>query len=232
MSERADIAKGRLTYTCQCGWIDLGHALPGNAQKLWHALNSPSEFSFNQGWFKVRFEESMRRSIARWTEGDDFAVQRGLSSAQLESVGLAILLDISRRFEAVQAVIPDRISDSGFSAEDLVSNVISYYRAVRPMTPDYVDRCGPVSNAAAEKVWDTYGSVGSHKNRSADPILFPCSECSNQLSGPTKSKLPSFLSAIVPAREGTDYKKWRFWDADLYRSRPRSRTPGPTGQGY
>jgi hypothetical protein len=61
----------------------------------------------------------------------DFAVRTGLSRAELESVGLAILLHVSQSFERAQAWIPDRLSDSGFSAEDLVSNVIGYYRAVR-----------------------------------------------------------------------------------------------------
>jgi len=49
MTVRADIRNNRLIYTCNCGWIDLGHANPASrrphvgAQSLWNEVNSPKE---------------------------------------------------------------------------------------------------------------------------------------------------------------------------------------------
>ena len=49
MSVRADIRKNRLIYSCDCGWIDLGHADSVSrrphvgAQNLWNEVKQPGE---------------------------------------------------------------------------------------------------------------------------------------------------------------------------------------------
>jgi hypothetical protein len=198
-----------LIYTCRCGWIDLGHARPDNVARLWRTISTESGEGRTGGlWYRVDFTESMGRWGLSASESRSFAVRRGLPTRDKEAVALAILLDVSHRFETMQGSGPWRFAtDSGYSAEDLVSNIVGFYRAVRPGI-DYISRCDPVSRSAAEAVWRTYGAVGSLKNHFAGPFLFPCAECGVTNGGPMSSSLPPFLSAITAAPEGELFQAW------------------------
>jgi hypothetical protein len=219
MSKFADILDGKtpnvdnvrsgLVYTCSCGWIDLGHARPDNAGRLWQKIkNETGEGRLGGMWYRVDFTESMGRWGLRASESRSFAVRRGLSHRDKESVALGIFFDVSHRFEKMQASWPWRLAtDSGYSAEDLVSNLVGFYRAVRPGIP-YLSSCNPVSKQAAQGIWKKYGAVGTLKNPFAGPFLFPCAECEASPGGPVSAKLPEFLSLIDPAPEGERYKPW------------------------
>ena len=103
------------------------------------------------------------------------------------------------QFETMQGTFPWSLKtgDSSFSVDDLVSNLISFYRAVRSRK-DYVKLCEPVSKSAAEAVWDTSGAVGTHKNRQVQAVLFPCAACANSPRAKTTANLPLHLCAIQP----------------------------------
>jgi hypothetical protein len=229
MSKRQDIIDGKaasaarsgLVYTCQCGWIDLGHARPDNARELWRdVVGETGSRSPNGLWYRLRFEECMAKWGIRVCKGERFAVRLGLNLAQQESVALAIFLRVSVSFEAMQANwLFGRITDSGFSAEDLVSNLVGFYRAVRS-GPDYISFCQPVSKSAAEAVWDSYGAVGAIKNYSPSPFLFPCRECTAAPSAPVCTRLPKFLKAIALAEEGKWFRVWRDGDPVLTKPLP------------
>jgi hypothetical protein len=204
-----DNLRNGLVYTCRCGWIDLGHARPDNAARLWDTINTETgEGRVGGLWYRVDFKESMGRWGVTASESGSFAVRRGLSRKEKESVALGIFLGVSDRFESMQNSWPWRLgTDSGYSAEDLVSNLVGFYRAVRPGIP-YISHCGPVSKQAAETIWRTYGAVGTLKNRFATPYLFPCAECGSSAGGPMSAILPPFLSTINPAPQGDLYKRW------------------------
>ncbi len=233
MSERSDIIDGKdapiarrgLVYTCRCGWLDLGHARPDNAKKLWRNLNHPAVRSADGVWFKVTFHLSVKGYDVI---GGDFAVRSGLGRGELEGVGLGILLRVSHWFESTQNILPDFISDSGYSVEDMISNLVSYYRAVKG-DEDYVAECQPVSKATAEKIWDTFGAVGSHKNKTLRPYLFPCKECGLSSDGGQSGELPVFLAKIQPATEGKLFRKWRLTDEIPQPRFFQFRRPGPQG---
>jgi hypothetical protein len=219
MTKFADIVDGRsgnietlrngLVYTCRCGWIDLGHARPDNAARLWHAISTETgEGRVGGLWYRLDFKESMKRYGITVSQSESFAVRRGLSRTDKESVALGILLGVSDRFELLQSSWPYGVlSDSGYSAEDLVSNLVGFYRAVRPGI-HYVSQCIPVSKAAAEVIWRKYGAVGALKNRFPAPFVFPCSECGSGPEGPMTAMLPPFLSTIRPASLGELYRPW------------------------
>ncbi|WP_253382751.1 hypothetical protein [unidentified bacterial endosymbiont] len=63
------------------------------------------------------------------------------------------------------------ITDSGFSAEDLVSDLLGFYSVVRPM--NYLDLLSIDPKEKAQRRWDFYGSVGRNKNNFFLPLLFP-----------------------------------------------------------
>lgn len=157
-----------------------------------------------------------------WRSGE-FFVRKNLSLAEKESVALAIFMDISHKFEYTQSWVPFR--NSGYSVEDLVSNLLGFYSVVRPDI-DYMKLCGPVSEAASLDVWDNHGHPGSDQNETFEPIFYPCDEC-----GDKKPKFPKQLQQIVPtviAEKGTYLlppaklepnelvRFWTRWDDDPY----------------
>jgi hypothetical protein len=132
-----------------------------------------------------------------------FIVKKGLSTSDKESVALGIFLDVSYEFEDWQSGwLHSQVTDSGFSEEDLVSDVIGFYLALRPNL-DWEALCLPVSKEASFKIWDTNGPVGSHKNRTLKPNLYPCDECKNK-----KSSFPSEFTEIRRASPGDLYKEY------------------------
>ena len=92
---------------------------------------------------------------------------------------------------------------SGYSAEDLVSNLIGFYRAVEPCR-QYIRICEPVSKSIALQIWDKYGPVGNNKNYSATPYIYPIPPASDR---PMRARLPLMLNTIKPAKQGVLYKE-------------------------
>jgi hypothetical protein len=233
MSKRADIPN-RLIYTCRCGWVDKGHLdsreyhADLGAQGLWRQMKGELGEIEQHGFkgFPVLFseEEGMSFRIIGWQtpaikDGvhNVYIVKKGLSISEKESVALGIFLDVSYEFEAWQSGwLHSHVTDSGFSEEDLVSDLIGFYLAVRPNL-DWEALCLPVSTAASLAIWDKNGSVGSHKNRTLTPNLYPCAECTNK-----KSSFPSEFSEIRRAAPGDLYREF-----DLVQNAYEN--PGPGG---
>jgi hypothetical protein len=234
MSERKDIIDGSevspvtrsgLIYTCKCGWIDLGHANPYSgdptqgARNLWRNIKDETgSRSPNDLWHKVTLKMSMTKAGVEFKVEQDFAVRRGLENPAKESVALAIFRSMSVDFEKLQGSGQFAWkSDSSFSAEDLMSNLIGFYRAVRPGGTQFIKQCDPVSKDAAVDVWDTYRGVGRHKVREFRPMLFPCRECTGDDHRLAKGlgTVPLFLNDIRPAEYGTNYRLWKEDDPQL-----------------
>ncbi len=218
MSKRSDIIEGikasssakGLVYTCLAGWIDLGHARPNGARYLCNLISDEIGDTSKDGkGFKTTYSQSMKKYGFHKTVSTDYYIEKGLSKRQKESVALAIYLEVSMYFDAVQGSYPYKIfTDSGYSAEDLISNIVGFYRALNPHI-DYISRLRPVSQKEALRIWDTYGSVGSNKNRFTGPYLYPCRECQEGVGfGPVCGLLPPWLTTIVPASKGTIFRDW------------------------
>ena len=207
MGKRADVVDGTgadalragMVYTRRCGRVDLGHARPDGARMLWSRVRdergmtepgSPSHV--------VLLLQSMEGFGFRVATGSRFWVQKNLPLATKERVALGIYMRVSEKFEGLQLSWPFRwVTDSGFSAEDLVSNLIGFYRAVRP-GPNYISMCEPVSKTEALSIWDRFGSPGVHKNHFATPFLF-------HRGGPECAPLPPFLAKIQLEPPGVHY---------------------------
>ncbi len=199
MSTREDVDKGLLVYTCRGGWIDKNHALKTTtrpfvgADNLWKQIKDETGDKAKapgENGFKVTYIQDATRLRIGVTK--HYCVKYGLPLAAKESVALAIFQEVSMEFEAMQGWGALIGSDSSFSVEDLVSNMIGFYNVVRP-GPDYVALCQPVSKEASLKIWDTKGAVGSHKNKKFEPVFFDCDECT------AKGPFPIELQKIIPA---------------------------------
>lgn len=215
MSTRADIGNDRLIYTCNCGWVDKGHADPRPASRpnigavaLWNQLIQESGRRSRQispPGFQVIYRQDMFKYKISVGDTGTYFVSFGLTTAQKESVALTIFMQISMKFEEIQGSFPwsMQTADSSFSEEDLVSDLIGFYTAVRPGT-DYMSLCKPVSKEASYRVWDQSGSVGSHKNREFKPRFHPCDECKDTPA------FPKELQQIVPASKGAQFRDWQY----------------------
>lgn len=224
MSTREQVESGVLVYACNCGWYDSGHADPKSrrpnvgAESLWDQVNAESglaSLKTGESGFMVTYTQDMRRFRVTVGETRSYFVKRGLSPAQKESVALTIFMEVSYAFEALQGSFPWKlVTDSGFSEEDLVSDLIGFYRTVRPGIKP-LELCRPISRDASLAVWDAYGSVGSNKNRTFKPVFHPCDEC----MGP--KRFPPTFKQIQPASKGTLLRSWTLETVSIL--------SGPTG---
>ena len=191
-----------LIYTENLGWIDLGHANPDGAEHLWQQMTMPG--GGDNEWFDVRYFQSMSKNIfgLKSTTGvyRHYQVRRGLSDYVLKGVTLSIFMNTSHLFESLQGSWPYvLITDSGYSAEDLVSNLFGFCQAVD--FADYTPFLQISPKEKAYRIWDYYGPVGEIKNRGAIPLLFPDPIDTNAKLEPSSGHLPAFMSAIEPVND-------------------------------
>ncbi|WAK03329.1 hypothetical protein [Methylobacter sp. YRD-M1] len=214
MTKRSDIIDGSsaigskygLIYTKKCGWIDLGHANPEGANSLWQqVLKEKDSGGAKPGYFRVNYKQMMgRKNLFKVGILKKYDVKKGLDDNQKKSVALSIFLDVSHAFEDLQSNwLFRQATNSGYSAEDLVSNLIGFYRAIYP-GKQFISLCQPVSKAVALDIWDKYGEVGSNKNYSTIPYIYPIPPSKN---GPMSMQLSSELNIIKPAQQGVLFKE-------------------------
>lgn len=216
MADRSDIQPTTsgwrpLSYTCCCGWIDWGHALPGSALALkaqidtersaWPGLDGQQVFLDGQPAYIIWYGQEMGAGPIRVSAARHWIVRKGLTRNQRDSVALAIFRHASQEFEQLQGtgVLSIISGHSSFSPEDLVSNLLGFYRAFRGKSEAEMRQlCGEVSAAESERIWDAHlpNGFGRLRNPAFRPILFPRTNCQN----PT---FPSLLTSITPASRGT-----------------------------
>jgi hypothetical protein len=138
MTSRLDVIDGSqafgrkygLIYTKKCGWVDLGHANPEGVKGLWNKiLNEKDEGSSNQEFFRISYQQMMGGKHIKVGVLKKFDIKKKINTSDKKSVALSIFLDVSHTFESVQSGWPFRWgTNSGYSAEDLVSNLIGFIR--------------------------------------------------------------------------------------------------------
>jgi Protein of unknown function (DUF4056) len=214
MTKRTDIIDGQdirtpngafkkygLIYTKYAGWIDLGHANPASASSLWGdittsttswmCLNRPNEL------VTIMYKQSMRKWGVERGITQRYGLAKQLTVDEQRSIALAIFMDVSIAFEGFQSSWPyNWVTDSGFSMEDLVSNLLGFYRALHPHI-DYITPLEPVSKEQSLRIWDEYGAVGHNKNTTFKPTFYPdpLMQCGIAATG----RLPHAVDTIKPA---------------------------------
>jgi RHS repeat-associated protein len=225
LSTREDIDKERLDYSCHCGWIDWTHATPGAVNRrqegllLWdYTLGVPS----NKGWapsatgrgFLVKYGQTMYPDWAPWFKVGivgEYFVKYDLLPHEQKAVALGIFKEVSEGFERAQGPI-----SSSFSVEDLPSDLIAFYRAVKRYDrPEIESKCGVVSNCLAKQVWDRAfgrdGNIGKQKNDTWMPVNFneyTCLLSYHTCVCPKAMQWPGDLDDIKEVPKGD---LWRYW---------------------
>ncbi|KLV05586.1 hypothetical protein ABT56_10975 [Photobacterium aquae] len=137
-------------------------------------------------------------------------VKHGLTKIQKRQVALSIFMEVSVSFESFQRFL-SIVTDSGFSQEDLVSNLIGFYIGVGDITQEKaIELCHPVSKQVALSVWDKEGAVGKNKNNNWRPkyanstVHINSNQCADEclVSGTT---FPDVFTKIKPVRKGFLY---------------------------
>ena len=211
MSEREDIAPNangwrRLSYTCRCGWVDWGHALPGAAASLkrmidmessdWPGLSKVPVSYLGHPAYILDFGLAMGAGPITVSRRRHWVVRKGLDPQQKRRVALGIYLRASHDFEQLQGSFPFSLVTGGssYSPEDLVSNLIGFVRAYNGYDDTRMRAlCGEVSVDESYRIWDEHLPQGlaGLKNRTTQPIRFPSRECS---VNPGETSFPQVLS--------------------------------------
>jgi hypothetical protein len=204
MSRRSKIIDGNkavtekygLVYTEVLGWVDLGHAQGTDIRNLLAQINQGE--ASGKEFYDVQYSQGMsgfRRQV-RTGKVMIWRIRRGRPHWEQKSIALAMMMTMARKFEAFQGSFPNNlVTDSGFSGEDLVSDLLGFYRVVSVQNPFSMLR--PVSKEEALKRWDHYGKIGSWKNETFQPLLFP-DPAKNPHARPYKGILPPFMRTVVP----------------------------------
>lgn len=206
MSERSDVKelataineKHGLVYSEVLGWIDMGHAKGTDIKVLLDRMQQ-GEMS-DQPSYSVSYAQSMKlRSVgACYGASTQWKIKRGRSLHERHSIALAMMMATARRFEGdVQGWPFNWFRDSGFSAEDLVSDLLGFYTVARGTS--YFPLLKIVSKEKALRRWDHYGPIGKYKNTTFQPLLFPDPDIeANKHAKPFLSALPPFMMTIQP----------------------------------
>ncbi|MFE8103657.1 hypothetical protein RBA71_19540 [Brenneria goodwinii] len=194
-------ARGGLIYTEVLGWVDLGHARGDDIRILMKKIDAGEAMSADR--YDVTYVQSMVSpyQIIRVGKFIRWRIQKGRPYHERKSIALAMMMTMARRFEVFQGSFPNNtVTDSGFSGEDLVSDLLGFYRVMSIQNPFSMLR--PVSKEEALKRWDYYGKIGSWKNETFRPLLFPDPERFPN-ARPCLGQLPNFMQTIQP------YQDWK-----------------------
>jgi RHS repeat-associated protein len=217
LSHREDIARGRLDYSCKCGWIDWGHADPdsdvaANPRKLWQGITANrGEESLTKKGYAVAYEQSFDFPIFPKTLGKadgvwrKYFVRYNLSKDEQILVALSIVKEVSEKFEKLQATIPYwPLTNSGFSEEDLVSDLIGVNRAIKNYSQNFVAAaCRVVPDSIAEAIFDRTGGLKYHKTWTPNYYNDAVKGCCN-----SAARWPEQLLKMQDIPKG---ELWRDW---------------------
>ncbi|KFC06255.1 hypothetical protein GTGU_02776 [Trabulsiella guamensis ATCC 49490] len=199
-----DVLRSGIVYTEVLGWIDMGHARGSDIVELKKQFIAGERSG--QPYYMVMYRQDMHfvkfnsqfgvGKFSRWE------IKRGRSIEDINRIMLAMMINTAFRFEGLQSLSSfSWYTDSGFSGEDLVSDLFGFYRAIVPGR--YGSHLRPVSYTAATRRWDYYGAVGSYKNRGFYPILFPDPDDPCVMHRPYTSILPHFMTWLRPWNDFT-----------------------------
>jgi len=191
--QREKVQSDRLVYSCNCGWIDWSHASTTSSGPLWAAIkNEAGTKSADGSGFRVRAKLTSGFPWFLPSFNKDFYVKYGLSSQDKKAHALYIWEYISFFIESIQSLPPlSWYTTSGFSEEDLPSNLIGFYMAVEGFSEDDIRKiCVTLSRAESLKIYDRY-KMG--KNFGWTPIYHPTPCC------PHANQWPKQLDTVKSA---------------------------------
>lgn len=148
---------GRYTFSTNCGWIDWSHANPSLTQQLIQRVQQASDAlraagtaaTPTTGRFSTPTMTSGAAGVVLSSASLRVRLLRPLSASEVNEVALSIFRTISMAFE-MQQLWTDFVASSSFAQEDLPSNLIAFYMAVRGFSrQDIITFCGGLDAAGS-----------------------------------------------------------------------------------
>lgn len=163
------IIDGTHSYSCNCGWIDWGHASPGTAKSILKGVYvDPMPVNSNYKVLRVSMTAGNIPFIGGLGVTRYAVVRTSQSLPDKDRIALGIFMDLSEQFEtwqgsSIPSLFSRRLRHSSFSEEDLASNLIGFYLALHLTQPDGSD---DEYNEAEMKEWArlTCGVLGDHES--------------------------------------------------------------------
>jgi len=184
-----------LLYSGVLGWLDMGHARGDDVRKLMAQFTTGEAGS--ESYYRVRYEQTM--GISRFATGrfNAWEIKKGRTLKERQCIALAMMMSTAVAFENWQSM-PwfSWYTDSGFSGEDLVSDLFGFYKVNFPRI--YWGELKIASKESALRRWDHYGPIDRYKNTVFLPLLFPDPIEKFTCPRPYKGQLPRFMKQVMP----------------------------------
>ncbi len=144
----------------------------------------------------------MSPELRIFTQGGAFYVKRDLTHSQKLGVALVIAKRVLYDIEVVQNSLIGRLgTNSGFSEEDLPSDIVGFYRTLHHYTRDTIrSLCDAIPPSEAKSIWKRNG--GLKKNFSFKPNLYKTCSCKGK-----STAWPTALSHMTEHKDGV--RPWR-----------------------
>jgi hypothetical protein len=203
------LASGTLGYYRNYGWVDWNHANPTFPNRVLELVKAVTEGSNGpghrekgeEGEFRLqmnpnRFAEAVAYPIYYYT------VKCKLTDDEQKEVALAIFMDYNIKYEKWQSGWPVNVlTNSGFSQEDLPSDIIGFYMAVKKLSRENVEQLigpqlGPAEAKALLTKMGTDLGLPRNKNYTFDPVDH------NSEVGMGPRSIPDIFSSIKPRKKG------------------------------
>jgi hypothetical protein len=122
------IKSGDHSFSCNCGWIDWGHASPKTARRIIRQVKEKEDFQLiSPEHILIAVREPSEPPFYMPYVEAEAVVRRGLSEPEQDSVALGIFMEISERYEESWS---QRAAGSSYTLEDLPSDLIGFYVAL------------------------------------------------------------------------------------------------------
>jgi hypothetical protein len=181
----------RYSFSTRCGWIDWSHASGGMTANLIQTIKNASDAMRDSGETTPQLVttpamESHGGPFLLSSVTPSFHIKKPLSDAEVLSVALRVFMLQSLAFENLQQWT-DALGKSSFSAEDLPSNMISFYMAARNFSQDDIGVICDVQDADTSLA-EFESNEPTTRNKTFRPLA------SSQTTG-----WPADLNSISPA---------------------------------
>jgi hypothetical protein len=220
------VNRGAHSFSCCCGWIDWGHAGPRTARAIKDRILA--DIVDDDGSPDYKVIDTGYASILP-PIGGLVVVRKDLSRQERQQVALGIFMSLEERVEDAQLAIEEftfGLTRSGYSLEDLPSDLISFYVAWMTAGDITVDqlkaivkpRCHVLDETDSLEIFEALEptSFFYQKNRQWAPLEIPEDWCNVQGSIAEKCRdidrsWPKEFSGVVPAPEQND-GVWWWWE--------------------
>jgi RHS repeat-associated protein len=212
LASMSQVKSGALQYSCNCGWIDWSHAKANPRLKSMfdNIAAGKGKRSLLGGGFKVSFGMYQTAPIfGRIGIQRAYYVSDNLTGAQVESVALGIFQDVSMQFEDYQQIMSKPWNNSGFSPEDLPSNLLSFYMTIKGYSKAQVGKlCGVIDDVKTnEKLFresDWSDSKTWAPRHIPDNVTKKCG-CKGG-----KGAWPKEFGSVTTAPKGDLWRSWKY----------------------